>query len=248
MACIVKLYEKPALRDPVLIEGLPGIGLVANIAASYMIRELQAKLFGEIKCSAFQNVAVTVKGGSLKFPTNRLYYHKGRYKDERDLIILFGNTQALTTRGQYELCGKILDVSQELGCKYIITMGGYRPGTEVKEPKLYYAASDLETAEAARSLGAEVLRGQIFGAAGLLVALGKLRGMKGFCILAETPGTYPDEEAAREVLKAISKILGLRMRLDGDVKLAEGLETMRPFDLQVKPVKPERESKPQWFI
>jgi hypothetical protein len=248
MACAVKLYEKPVLRNPVLIEGLPGIGLVANIAASYMIKDLGAKPFGEIKCSAFQNIAVTVHGGSLKFPANRLYYHRGRYEDERDLIILYGNTQALTTRGQYELCGKILDVAQELGCRYVITIGGYRPGTEVKEPRLYYAASDLETAKEARSLGAKVLKGQIFGVAGLLIALGKLRGMRGFCILAETPGTYPDEAAAREVLRAVSKILGLRIRLDEDVSLAESIETMRPFDLPVKPERPEKESKPQWFI
>jgi hypothetical protein len=40
----------------------------------------------------------------------------------------------------------------------------------------------------AKSMGAEILGGQIFGIAGLLVARGKLRGFKGFCILAETTG------------------------------------------------------------
>ena len=45
MTCIVKVYEKPKLENPVLLEGLPGIGFVANIAALHLIRELKAKLF-----------------------------------------------------------------------------------------------------------------------------------------------------------------------------------------------------------
>jgi proteasome assembly chaperone (PAC2) family protein len=37
MVCSVEIYEKPQLNNPVLIEGLPGIGFVANIAALYLI-------------------------------------------------------------------------------------------------------------------------------------------------------------------------------------------------------------------
>ncbi|MEM3745588.1 MAG: PAC2 family protein, partial [Candidatus Bathyarchaeia archaeon] len=39
------MYDRPKLTDPVLIEGLPGIGLVANIAVAYLIKKLNAKLF-----------------------------------------------------------------------------------------------------------------------------------------------------------------------------------------------------------
>jgi len=247
MACTIKLYERPQLVDPVLIEGLPGIGLVANIAASFLIRELNAKLFGEIRCSSFQDLAVTMDGGRIKFPVNRLYYYRGRFDGERDLIILYGNTQALTTRGQYELCWKILDIAQNLGCQYIITLGGYRPGREVKEPILYYAASDIETAKVPISLGARILRGQIFGAAGLLVGLGWLRGMRGFCLLAETPGTYPDEEAAREVLKAISKVLGLRIDPDKPI-LTEEPYTITPFEIRTKPKSKKERPSQGWLI
>jgi proteasome assembly chaperone (PAC2) family protein len=33
MVVTVDITEKPQLKDPILIEGLPGIGFVANIAA-----------------------------------------------------------------------------------------------------------------------------------------------------------------------------------------------------------------------
>ena len=55
MVCKVQIYEKPVLNDPVLIEGLPGIGFVANITALQIIKELNAKLFAQIQSSAFQD-------------------------------------------------------------------------------------------------------------------------------------------------------------------------------------------------
>lgn len=213
MVCAVRVHEKPGLSDPVLIEGLPGIGFVANISALHLIQELKAKLFAEIRSSSFQDFAVTAKKGETRFPVNELYYHKRR-SDERDLIILYGNTQALTTVGQYELCGRILDIAGDLGCNYVVTLGGLRVvERKIDVPKLYCAASDKEMLNDVLSHGAKIIGGQIFGVAGLLVGLAKLRGMRGFCLLGETPGFYPDAKAAREVLHVICKMLGLRVDL-----------------------------------
>lgn len=212
MVCVVEIYEKPVLKDPVLIEGLPGIGFVANIATLHLIQELKAKLFAEIRSSAFQDFAVTAQKGEIRFPRNELYYYKGK-NEERDLIILHGNTQALTTFGQYELCGRILDTAKELGCRYIVTLGGLKREGKVDAPKLFCAASDSETLHEALSLDAQIIEGHIFGVAGLLVGLSKLRGMKGLCLLAETLGSYLDTTAAQAVLKAVCRMLHLNVDL-----------------------------------
>jgi len=251
MPCIVKIYEKPPLTNPVLIEGLPGIGFVANIAALHLIQELKAKRFAEIRSSSFQDFAITAKNGKARFPTNELYYHKGR-DGERDLIVLYGNTQALTTVGQYELCGRVLDIADELKCRYIITLGGLRKTEKVDTPpKIFCAASDAETLKDASSLGAEIIEGQIFGVAGLLVGLGKLRGMNGYCLLAETLGYYPDASAAREVLKAIRKMLHLNVNL-GRINLAVETtrEILESFGLTAQPAKEQtkEESRFRWHI
>jgi uncharacterized protein (TIGR00162 family) len=212
MVCKVQVYEKPFLNDPVLIEGLPGIGFVANIMALHLIKELKAKLFAEIKSSAFQDLAISTYNGGTYFPTNQLYYAKGKDR-EKDLIILYGNTQALTTVGQYELCGKILDLNEELGCEYILTVGGLKKEEIVGKPDLYCTASDLETLQEGLALGAKVMNGHIFGVAGLLIGLCKLRNMRGLCLLVETSGLYPDVVATKEVLKALRRILHLKINL-----------------------------------
>ncbi len=250
MTCTVQIYEKPVLNDPILIEGLPGIGFVANIASLHLIQELKAKLFAEIHSSSFQDFAMTAGDGKARFPTNELYYHKASGDLERDLIILYGNTQALTTVGQYELCGKVLDIAKDLGCQYIITLGGLRREEKIPAPKLYCAASDAETLKDALNLGAEIIEGQIFGIAGLLVGLCKLWNVRGFCLLAETPGFYPDVSAARQVLNAVNKMLNLKVdmnRLDAAAETTR--EILESFGLVAQPAEEKRKEEPyRWHI
>lgn len=250
MVCVVSLREKPKLKDPVLIEGLPGIGFVANIAALHLMRELKANLFAEIHCSSFQDFAVTAEEGQTRYPINELYYYKGE-KGERDLIILYGNTQALTTTGQYELCGRILDISKELGCRFVITLGGLKIAHEVDKPKLYFAATDKEMVSELLGIGAEIIKGQIFGVAGLLVGIGKLRGFRGFCLLAETLGLYPDVAATKEVLNVVCKMLNLKVNLDGlDNTMKVTRNLLENFGLLERSTgeRRKKESQFRWFI
>ena len=76
MVCTVEITEKPKLNDPILIEGLPGIGFVANIATLHLINELKAKRFATIVSASFQDFAVTTETGGAYTPINELYYVK----------------------------------------------------------------------------------------------------------------------------------------------------------------------------
>ncbi|MEM3874149.1 MAG: PAC2 family protein [Candidatus Bathyarchaeia archaeon] len=249
MALTVQFEEKPKLENPVLIEGLPGIGFVANIVALHLIHELKAKLFARIFSASFQDLAVTTETGSTRSPINELYYYKNK-GEGRDLIIWYGNTQALTTFGQYELCGKVLDIAEELGCRFLITVGGFKQ-EEVKEtPEIYCAASDPETLKEALNLGAKIMVGNIFGVAGILIGLGSLRGFRGLSLLVETLGTYPDANAARYALSALNKYLNLKVDLSRlDVAAEKTTKILESFGW-VRTVKEEkkREEQFRWFV
>jgi len=203
----VKLLERPRVEKPILIEGLPGIGFVANIAAMHMIRELGGRKFAIIKSSSFQDFAITDRDGKLKSPINELYLCADR------LVVLYGNTQANDNVGQYELCWEVLKLVREMGCELVITMGGYKREAPPMKPRVLCAATDEELLEEARELCDGLILGNIYGAAGLLLGLGKLMGMRGVCFLAETLGLYPDPRAASEVLKVVSAFLGIDIDL-----------------------------------
>ncbi|MCW3995032.1 MAG: PAC2 family protein [Candidatus Bathyarchaeota archaeon] len=250
MVCSIDIIEKPELNDPILIEGLPGIGFVANIAALHLIKELKAKRFAQIFSSSFQDFAVTKADGSANSPINELYYAK-RGKGERDIIVWYGNTQALTTVGQYELVGKVLDIAQQFGCRFVISVGGFKKDEVTGVPGLYSTATDLETMQQALDLGTKVMVGHVFGIAGLSVGLARIRDIKGFSLLVDTPGMNPDVNAARYALLTLAKFLNLSVDLSGLEASGEEIKRMLESFGIIRSITEEKKKEEQqlrWFI
>ena len=250
MVCTIEITEKPKLNDPILIEGLPGIGFVANIAVLHLINELKAKRFAEIVSASFQDFAVTTENGGARSPVNELYYIK-REDGGRDLILWYGNTQALTTFGQYELCGKVLDIVQELGCRFVISIGGFKKDEVQAVPGIYSTATDQETMKEALDLGTKVMVGHVFGIAGLIIGLGKLRNLKGFALLVDTLGMYPDANATRCALTMLGKYLNLNVDLSKlDVTAEQTKKILESFGLirNIQEEKKKEEQQMRWFI
>lgn len=250
IVCKIEVTEKPNLNDPVLIEGLPGIGFVANITALHLIDKLNAKRFARIVSASFQDFAVTTENGGASSPVNELYYYK-RKDGGRDLIIWYGNTQALTTSGQYELVSEVLNLVQAFGCRFVISIGGFKKDEIKNIPGIYTAATDLKTMKEALDLGTKVMVGHIFGIAGILIGMAKLRNLKGFSILVETSGMYPDAKATCYALTTMGKYLNLNIDLSKIELTAEKTKkALESFGL-VKDIAKEKKKEAQqmrWFI
>ena len=249
MVCSIDISEKPILNDPILIEGLPGIGFVANIAALHLIKELKATRFVQIFSSSFQDFAITTDDGGARTPINELYYAKR--DGERDLIIWYGNTQALTTVGQYELVGKVLEIAQSFGCRFVISIGGFKKDEAQPVPGIYTTATDLETMQQALDLGTKVMVGHVFGIAGLSIGLARIRDMKGFSLLVDTPGMNPDVNAARYALLTLCKYLYLEVELSGLEFSGEEIKKMLESFGVIRSITEEKKKEEQqlrWFI
>ena len=250
MVCSINITEKPQLNDPVLIEGLPGIGFVANIAALHLIKELKATMFAQIFSSSFQDFAITTEDGGARSPINELYYAK-HPEGGRDLIIWYGNTQALTTVGQYELVGKVLDICSDLGCKFVISIGGFKKDEVQPIPAIYSTATDLETMQVALDLGTKVMVGHVFGIAGLSVGLARIRDFKGFSLLVDTLGMNPDVNAAEHAIIMLGKYLKLNVDLSGIEASGEEIKKMLESFGIIRSITEEKKKEEQqlrWFI
>jgi proteasome assembly chaperone (PAC2) family protein len=74
--------------------------------------------------------------------------------------------------------------------------------------------------------------------------------MRGFCLLAETPGFYPDAAAAQQVLNAVNGMLHLKIdmnRLDSAAQTTR--EVLESFGLVAQPPGEKRGEEPyRWHI
>ncbi len=215
--------KKVKMRNPILIEGLPGIGLVGKLAADHMIKELKAEKVAELYSPHFPHQVLMQKNGMMRMLKNKFYLVKGK---KNDVLILVGDVQAVTSEAQYEITGKMLDYAQKHGVKMIYTLGGYGGGKTVDKPRVFGSASHKELVEKYSKYG--ILFGQtsgsIIGAAGMLLGLGKVRKMRAICLMGETHGGYVDAKSAQSVLEMLSKILDVKINMDKLVERAKNGE------------------------
>ncbi|ACJ15724.1 hypothetical protein, conserved [Thermococcus onnurineus NA1] len=259
---MIYVYERPQLRDPVFIEGLPGIGLVGKLAAEHLIQELEAVKFAELYSPHFMHQVLIKKNSVVELMKNEFYYWKNPDENGRDLIIITGDQQVPPTDspGHFEVVGKMLDFVSEFGVREIITMGGYQVPELQGEPKVLAAVTHEELVEyyKAKLEGCQVEvvwredeGGAIVGAAGLLLGMGKLRSMYGISLLGESLGYIVDAKAAKSVLSAVTKILGIELdmtALDERAKETEEIlrkvqEMQRAMLEQTMPPTPEEEDR-----
>ncbi len=238
----VVYLEKPDLKEPILIEGLPGVGNVGKLAAEHLIDEIKAKKFAEIYSTDFPPQVFVNADGTIKLVKNELYYWKG----EKDLIILTGDYQGMSSKGQYMLAEAVLDIAEEFGTKMIYTLGGYGTGLEIEKPRVIGAATDKELVEELKKYGV-VFKGEegggIIGASGLLLGLGKLRNMRGACLMGETSGYIVDPNSAREVIKVLTEMLGIKISF---TRLDEKAEEVKRITSRIRSLEKalmEKESK-----
>ncbi|MCS7135271.1 MAG: proteasome assembly chaperone family protein [Candidatus Aenigmarchaeota archaeon] len=229
----IKLLGKlPKLKNPIFIEGLPGVGNVGRIAAGYLVEQLKAVKYADLLSTHFYPFVLLHQSSAVHVLKNEFYYWKAKKSNQRDLIILIGDSQSIDPIGHYEIVDAVLDFIEKQGVKEIITIAGLSVNKLDKEPKVIGTVSEAEIVKQYSKYGIDFEAGSrigtIVGAAGLFIGLGKYRGMKGLCLLGETAGLpeIPDPKSAEAVLKVLVKILNIEIDMS---KLKERIKEMENF-------------------
>ena len=242
---VVVFKEKPKLREPILVEGLPGVGNVGKLAAEHLVDQLKAVKFAEIFSKYFPPQVLVNDSGTIRLVGNEMYYVL-RPEAANDLVILIGDYQGLTPDGQYELSDKTLQISKELGVKRIYTLGGYGLGKMIEKPRVLGAATDADLVEEMKGFGVTFSKGEpgsgIVGASGLLLGLGNLYGMRSACLMGETSGYFVDPKGAQAVLEVLAKILSVKIDFKELESKAEQIDMITSKLREAEPpVEPKRE-------
>jgi uncharacterized protein (TIGR00162 family) len=207
---IIIASERPELNEPILVEGLPGVGNVGKLAAEHLVDQLKATKFAEIHSKYFPPQVLLDDDGVIRLVSNDLYYVRGE-GDRPDLIILVGDYQGLTPEGQYELSDFMLKVAIDHKVRRVYTLGGYGIGRMVDNPRVLGAATSIQLVEEMKENGVVFSKGEpgsgIVGASGLLLGLGKIHGVEAVCLMGETSGYFVDPKGAEAVLRILSALL-----------------------------------------
>jgi uncharacterized protein len=213
----IRRIREVALKDPILVEGLPGVGHVGKLVADHLVEELHAEKIIEIYSPHFPPQVMVKDDGTIKQVRNEIYAYKGR-DGEPDLLLLVGDYQSATNEGHYELTGIFLDISQEYGVKRIYALGGYGTGQFVDKPTVLGAVNNSALIEEMKQHDVMFQEnepgGGIIGVSGLLLGLGALRNMDAVCLMGVTSGYLVDPKSAQEVLRVLCQALKIEVGME----------------------------------
>jgi hypothetical protein len=211
---LVTRIKEVTLKDPILVEGLPGVGHVGKLVADHMVEELDAEKIIEIYSPHFPPQVMVKEDGTIRQVRNEIYAYHGK-EGEPDLLIIVGDYQSATNEGHYELCGIFLDLAESYHVKRIYALGGYGTGQFVDKPTVMGAATSIELVTEMKDKGVVFHEnepgGGIIGVSGLLLGLGALRGLDAVCLMGVAFGYLVDPKAATEVLRILCRILGIEV-------------------------------------
>lgn len=221
----LKEFAEIQPNSPILIEGLPGLGLVGKIALRYMIKQLKPKKVAYLYSPHFPYFVLVNKKGNVRLLRGVFYYYKN--PNGNDLILFTGDSQSQTIEGQYEIADQILAFSEKHNVKTIATIGGYRMEPKEK-PKVFIAATSHEILDRALQAGAFLSSSgsPIVGTAGLILGLAKFKKIDALCLLGETRGYLPDPLSAKSVLEVLKSTFNFDLDLTGLNEEIARAETM----------------------
>jgi len=198
----------PELDDPVLIEGLPGVGHVGKLAAEHLLEEFDGELVRRVYSTEFPP-QVDVDGDGVAELTCAEFH--AVETDGADLLVLTGDHQAGSNAGHYRLTTTFLDVAEEFGATRAYALGGVPTGELVEEYTVLGAVSDGDLADDLKDADVEFRpdepAGGIVGVSGLVLGLGGRRGFDAACLMGETSGYLVDPKSARAVLEVLQTVL-----------------------------------------
>ncbi|MCD6203096.1 MAG: proteasome assembly chaperone family protein [Methanophagales archaeon] len=221
----VRELKRVKMKNPILIEGLPGVGNVGKLVAEHIIHELHAERIIEIYSWHFPPQVLVNSDGTVHLCKNEIYAWKS---DKHNLLILTGDQQSATNEGHYLIAERLLELAQQYGVSRIYTLGGYGIGQLVERQVVLGAANEPELVEEMKRYGVEFREeepgGSIVGASGLLLGLGKMRGFPAVCLLGLTSGYLVDPKSAQAVLKILCQALDLEIDMQALEERAQEME------------------------
>jgi uncharacterized protein len=216
----MKLQLKKKIKNPTIIQGFPGFGLVGTIATEYLVEHLDCELIARYWFEELP-ATIAIHAGKMVDPIG-IFYNK-----KYNLIIVHA---ILTTANiEWKIADLIEDLAKQTSAKEIICLEGVGSAGQAKDdkqPKKTFFFTTSATQEKKISKFATKLNeGIVVGATSALL-LKSNKTITSF--FADTKSNLPDSKAAASLITTLDTYLGLKV----DPKPL--LETAKKFEEKLK--------------
>ncbi len=226
------IQKKP--KNPIIIEGFPGYGLVGTIATEFLIKHLNATQIGSIRIEEIPPVIAVHKGDPVE-PLGIFYDPKHNF------IIL--HALASVQGFEWKIADLLVKLANDLNAKEFISLEGVGANEITKEPRLFYLNKGGKSFKDSHIQ--PLKEGIIIGVTGALLLK---QGLKLTCLFAETHSALPDSRAAAKIIEFLDEYLTLNVDFKPLIKKAEEFEVkIKDLINKSKPVDQSLPKKPAYF-
>jgi uncharacterized protein len=212
----IKETNKIDLKNPLILTGFSGPGLIGLIANRHIIDQLNMNEIGYIRTKHIRPAVVFIDG-ILKHPF-RIYAN-----DYGDLCSIICEIP-FSYDGIFPIASKILDWVEKHNTKEMVILGGIPVRGIHRERKTFFIAGPEKSRNLENNNTEAVSSGIIQGIAGGILNECLARKLSGIALLTPAPSFMPDPEGAATVLKKINEYYDLDINLDKLLEKADEIK------------------------
>ncbi|WP_336328095.1 proteasome assembly chaperone family protein [Halovenus sp. HT40] len=209
------------LDSPMLVEGLPGVGIVGKIATDHLVENFEMEYYASCHCDGLPRTAVYEEGDRSIRPPVRIYAD-----EQRDLLALQSDVP-VSPESAPEFASCVTGWLADNDVLPIYLSG--LPQEKADPPKMYgVGVGAAQDRLADHDIDAPSESGMISGPTGALLAEAGEQELAAIGIVVQANPQFPDPEAARTVLvNAIEPLLSVDIDTDKLVDQAEEIAEAR---------------------
>jgi uncharacterized protein len=217
----IEVVRDMELESPVLIEGLPGVGLVGKIAADHLVRAFDMDHYASCHCEGLPKVAAYREDDPAVRPPVRIYADEGR-----DLLVLQSDVPVSPERATaFSTCVTGWLVEEDVTPIYLSGLPAEKDGV----PEMYgISTGDGDALLAEHDIAQPPESGLVSGPTGALLSEASQADLDSLGLIVQANKQFPDPEAARVlIVEGIEPIADIEVGTDTLVEQAEEISQAR---------------------
>ncbi|MBN1762251.1 MAG: proteasome assembly chaperone family protein [Methanomicrobia archaeon] len=202
---VVRIVEEEGVKytNPIVIEGLPDVGLVGTIAASYIVEKLDFKEIGHIESDLFPPVMV-IHNGNLKDPFRI-------YSAEDGSVVVVLSEVAVPPKAVYPLTTALAEWFSTITVKdQVISIKGLpvKNRMDIENPEVFGIGNNEGAVAELKAKQMDLLEeGFIAGTYAMLLRECWKKKISAISLLAQCYPVYPDPGAAASAIETVKKFV-----------------------------------------